>query len=425
VKSYKLIKIYLLLSLLSTTLYTKSIPFENAKGLAVALIKKKTGKSVKAKSKLDKNNPSPNASPHSLNALGVDREYHIVQLEPKGWVIVAADDRVQLLIGYSLESKLDENTSLPPAFIAWMDSINEQIKIAKDTTFEPSSNTSLRKTRSLETSTTSYSVVEPLLTMQWNQTSPYNDLCPMDGDTRSYVGCVATAMSQIMRYHSWPITGEGISSYSHTLGTFSINHANTTYNWINMTDSDKATVSYHAGVSVEMDYSALGSAAYSRDVVRALRDHFRYYTSDLTWRSDMSSDEAWHTRVKDNIDNRLPIYYAGSDPDAGGHAFVLDGYKYGSDGSREYHINWGWGGYADGYFAIDSLTPSTYNFSNEHSAIFDIRPNAMFPTVSNPNPTDGATVAEGMHGQLLRVAVSNATSGKIYYGHTSLHNLNL
>ena len=56
------------------------------------------------------------------------------------------------------------------------------------------------------------------------------------------------------------------------------------------------------------------------------------------------------------IDNELkakrPILYSGQSSD-GGHEFVCDG----SDGKGLYHINWGWGGYQDGYFDLTILQP--------------------------------------------------------------------
>lgn len=57
------------------------------------------------------------------------------------------------------------------------------------------------------------------LTSQWNQNSPYNDLCPElnpGNDTHVPAGCVATAMAQIMYYWQWPNTGKGNESVDYT-----------------------------------------------------------------------------------------------------------------------------------------------------------------------------------------------------------------
>ena len=52
--------------------------------------------------------------------------------------------------------------------------------------------------------------VEPLLKDAWSQYAPYNNMCPLDAQgQRCVVGCVATAMTQVMHYWEWPRRGTG------------------------------------------------------------------------------------------------------------------------------------------------------------------------------------------------------------------------
>ncbi len=115
-------------------------------------------------------------------------------------------------------------------------------------------------------------------------------------------------------------------------------------NWIYSTTDKKVSV----------DDSALYSG--SSDSLSAFKNHFKYNIDSYEHRNS-GSDTYWHGKIKADIDNRLPIYYGGYIPsgDRGDHAFLCDGYRYGSDDSKQYHFNWDWSGVADGWFNIDKL----------------------------------------------------------------------
>jgi len=395
----KLLTTVILFTILVTISDAKNISLDEAKSIAIDLISKKTGKKISIENKLFSSSSTTKKS--SFDLLDKDKEYHIIQLKPKGWAIISSDDRVKPIIGYSLKSQLDETKPLPPAFISWMHQVNNQIKKVKKSKVLSSRNTpALSKSKGKDKGLllkTSYTIVGPLLSTEWGQDSFYNDLCPMDGGNKSLVGCVATAMSQIMRYHSWPSTGSGISSYNHRLGTLTANHSDTNYNWSNMSQNDKAIISYHVGVSVSMDYSSNGSGAYSSEAVRAFRYNFKYNVSELTSKSSMDSD-GWHNRMKSNIDNSQPIYYAGNNSSGNdGHAFVCDGYKYGSDDSKEYHFNWGWDGYANGYFTIENLNPANSNYNDVQEAIFDIKPDLSAVDSDSDGIPDSVEIDNGLN----------------------------
>jgi hypothetical protein len=67
-------------------------------------------------------------------------------------------------------------------------------------------------------------LLELPLTSQWSQVGPYNDQCPdlpPGSGNHTLVGCVGTAMAQVMYYWRWPITGVGSAN-----GTYSYRSTN-------------------------------------------------------------------------------------------------------------------------------------------------------------------------------------------------------
>ncbi|MBO7652750.1 MAG: C10 family peptidase [Bacteroidales bacterium] len=333
-----------------------------------------------------------------------------------GFVIVSADDAAKPILGYSQQGSFDPN-NIPVNARAWLKGYNSEIQYAIDNNIEAGAETrnawnNLRNGNGLAPKSTR--AISQMLTTTWNQAPYYNNLCPYDeqADGRSVTGCVATAMAQVMKYWNWPVRGTGSHSYTSDehpeYGTMSANFGNTTYDWDNMPNALSsssssteinavATLMYHCGVAVEMNYSATGSGAYTISydgyfeycAESAFRNFFGY-NSDLyglyrTTRyidnGDTLTYEAypyseWVSMLKDELDVYRPILYAGAGPD-GGHAFVFDGY----DNNDLFHINWGWGSWEDGYFSIDALEPAaggigggSYQFNIDQKAIFGVEP---------------------------------------------------
>jgi hypothetical protein len=227
-------------------------------------------------------------------------------------------------------------------------------------------------------STKSTAAVVPLIQTKWNQAPYYNELCPLDPETnrRTYTGCVATAMAQIMKYWNYPANGTGFHSYNHeSYGTIPANFGSTTYNWASMpnsitgSNSAVATLMFHCGVSVDMDYGPDGSGAYTSAIAPALKTYFGYSSSAEEKRRSSYTDLQWKELLKTELDAGRPLHYAGYDVNVG-HAFICDGY----DINDLFHFNWGWGGSADGYFAISMLNPFTCEFNSNHKAVIGIQP---------------------------------------------------
>ncbi len=333
--------------------------------------------------------------------------YYVLNMNPGGWVIVAADDAAYPIIAYSPDGTAQRDDA-PPAYLAWMSKVNDSIRAAahagarRSVSGTPSSDPAttliaaawsyldvvnfqppLRTGNAL--GSTVLTAVAPLLATTWSQGTYYNQFCPADNagpDRHALVGCCATAFGQILRYYSHPATGNGSHSYYHpTYGTLSANFGTTTYNWaaiptagsLSTYNSAAATVLSQAGIALDMDYGPSGSGCYPAAIAPAFRNYFRYLADNIVNRSAFS-DAAWIAKIKTDLDARRPVFYVGYG--SGGHAFVLDGYN----DSNYFHFNWGWNGAYDGYFLISNLNPAGYNFNSNQAAVFNIRPATAPPT---------------------------------------------
>ena len=218
-----------------------------------------------------------------------DKAYYYVfnRGENNGFIIVSGDDRAKDILGYSDSGKFDIN-SLPPNFSAWLNFYKDELKYLIEQP-ESTNTSSVQLSESIGTdvrqSTYSTSVAPLLGRIKWDQGSPYNNLCPIINDStseRAATGCVATAMAQVMKYYSWPVSGTGSNTYTPNGFTtsLSVDFSKTTYDWANMTDicnssstaiqkDAVATLMYHAGVSVNMMYGEYSSAS-SLNMAKAL-----------------------------------------------------------------------------------------------------------------------------------------------------------
>ena len=280
------------------------------------------------------------------------------------FVIVSADDRFRPIVGYSDEGPFDtENPS--PELMFYLDKIIEartsgNAVIFDDTDQEWQSVASTGRMLSRNGGRG----VDYICTTKWNQDSPYNLYAPQAGSGpggRCYAGCVATAMSQVMKRWDFPAKGTGNHSYyCYGYGQQSANFGATTYDWEHMPDrlatasqqeiEAVALLMYHCAVAVDMDFSPNGSGASSWSVPDAIGQYFSYSShADIKMR-DHYSLNSWQNMLKEQFDIGWPVYYSGYSND-GGHAFVCDGY----DDNNLFHFNWGWGGSSDGWFVIDEI----------------------------------------------------------------------
>ena len=262
------------------------------------------------------------------------------------------------LVGYA-ENGFFDAENVPPQMQLWLDGYAEYVAAVQS---------GKAKARKILLSDSPSVVVEPLVTTKWNQDAPFNNFAPEYTDDnnntqRCATGCAATAMAQIMKFHNWPEQGVGHYSYEHqSFGTISSNFSEHVYDWTNMIDRYNngeysnvqadavALLMKDCGVSLNMNYGPVsGASIYS--YTPAFKNYFRYSSRTVN-RSGCETAE-FTKIITDELQEGRPIIYCGTGED-GGHAFVVDGY----DTNYFLHVNWGWGGYSDGYFDMNYMDPA-------------------------------------------------------------------
>lgn len=269
------------------------------------------------------------------------------------YVVAPADDRAPALLGYG--SNFDPD-NIPPAMRGWLQEYGRQmVWLAANPGATGDSDPADEDERE---------VIEPMVTTKWNQDNPYNKLCPSDKGGRSVTGCLATAIAQIIKYHEWPAThGTGTHSYEWNNRTLEFDYGSTVFEWDKMLDTYSnttpelqrmavATLMYACGVGVNMNYSSSASGATDVYISSFLVDNMDYDRGAAYLQRDWFEAGEWDNIVYSELKAGRPVLYCGQS-NQGGHAFVCDGYA----GNYYYHINWGWGGYADGNFQLSALNP--------------------------------------------------------------------
>ncbi len=311
-------------------------------------------------------------------------QYYVFNNPEGGWVIIAADDRVNPVIGYSDEGAFIQD-NMPDNLKQWMDGVAATV----DAVRRDGEGVKARPEWAATRRSAPDAEKKELKTALWDQSSPFNSLCPIvtGENVRSVTGCVATSMAIIMRYNRWPAHGNGvIGGYTTAtaktyIAAYSIDNHEYIWDYMPMNNSvgagwsaeqkyQVAQLMHDCGVAVKMDYSSESSSAQSGDMVKALQNFMSYsQSSALISRASYNLDE-WYSIMKREIDAGRVVYYAGSESFA--HAFVCDGYD--TAGSK-LHINWGWGGSSNGFYTLD-LTIPDYNltFSEYQEAVIGIAP---------------------------------------------------
>lgn len=296
----------------------------------------------------------------------------------EGFVIISGDDRTIDVLGYCDKGDFDYD-QLPPNMREWLDDYALQIgQLQQDESII------------VRDAVPTHDKVAQLMKSTWNQGNPYNLACPNYFNLGlSVTGCVATAMAQILYYNrekSVTETQADMPAYTTwtehpTYGRLKVDGipAGSPIDWDNMKDSygsatEKqkmavADLMHYCGVSVNMDYTNSSSGAQSYNVYTALKAYFGYGSSvRYVSYADVSSDTEWDRIIYAEMAAGRPIYISGSNS-GGGHAFVCDGY----DGNLRYHINWGWGGTADGYYYLTNLTPGQQGIGGSNDGYNDYR----------------------------------------------------
>ena len=333
-------------------------------------------------------------------------DYYAFNVKGGGWIIIAGEDRATPVLGYSDRGNLDFNR-LPCTFEALLGSYKREIEYlqAQGDDLVPAAHVTVVKT------------VGPLITSTWGQELPYYLQCPVYQGKYCVVGCVATAMAQVMKFWQYPQSSNAISSfYCYDIRQTVPALPATTFNYSLMLDSychwdwdnsvlvqdtyteaqaqEVAKISRYCGQAVQMGYSPEGSGAYTDDQLAAMKNFGYRSTAQLvqksSWWSSNYTTAQWEAMIKTELNAGRPILYSASDDNgAGGHAFICDGY----DKEGMFHFNFGWYGTCDGWYVSTALNMTHRDgeelyFNSSHQMLIGVEPPEGWEPPVNLQPGD-------------------------------------
>lgn len=335
----------------------------------------------------------------------------------QGFVLVSADENARTILGYADSGHIDA-AHMPANLQFWLQMYADELSNTNASASQPSqSKKAIQRTHRITTESNTYPTIQPILAnVHWGQNAPYNLYTPTILKKKTPTGCAATAIGQIMYKYQYPKTGIGKYSYvtqTHNI-SLSADFETTTYDWENIlpnyekntyTDQQAeavATLIYHLGIAMDMDYTPSGSGSIPSNVFKALVNHFDYDAAYKILPKDYLLQTDMLSQIANELQQGRPVMIAGHTTNQEGHAFVCDGMQ--SDGFL--HINWGWNGLADGYFALSALAPETHGtggsssqlaFTENVTAYIGIQPNkggkpSAFITVDEIERTSEDTI---------------------------------
>ena len=366
-------------------------------------------------------------------------DYYAFNIKGGGFIIVAGEDRAAQVLGYSDKGRIDFN-NLPAPLEDLLKGYKKEIEFLQ--TYKGSD---------LVPAPVSFKAsngVEPLIKTTWGQEDPYDWQCPVYQGQYCVVGCVATAMAQVMNYWQYPTQCDGLSAFnSNGYGRVSALPA-TTFDYSLMLDSychwdwdnsqlvqdiytdaqaqEVAKLGRYCGQAAKMQYSPEGSGAYTWDQLTAMKN-FGYSNNaqDVTkgsggWSwggSNGYSTAQWEAMIKTELDAGRPILYSANDPSAGGHAFICDGYNT----SNYFHFNFGWYGTCDGWYVSTALNMihregDQLKFNSDHEMLIGVEPPAYCIFTTDGISADGGLMVLG------ETISANALNVKL---RTNYNNVNL
>ncbi len=306
-----------------------------------------------------------------------------------GFVVVSGDDRAIPVLGYSDTGTYDP-ANVPPAMQEWLNFLAYEIATLGD----DNGTTYYTPQRALG------SGIAPLLPCNWDQGEPYNALLPnTNGGNKAVTGCVATAMAQVMRFYNWPQNSTAIPDYTtKSQSIYMPSLSATSFEWSSMKNNylanDNGTTAGNAvaklmlycAQAVNMDFQdtqsgGATSSASTNHIPAALKSYFNYANSVHYIKRVNYSRSDWENTLYKELKAGRPVIYRGETMKGGGHAFICDGYD---ATTGLFHINWGWSGGSNGYYALSALTTSvqgtgssegTEGYAMEQAMVIGITPN--------------------------------------------------
>lgn len=275
-----------------------------------------------------------------------------------GYVVVSASGQGPEVLAYSDRGSIGGG-HLPGAMRTMLMSYAAEIRAAASS---PSSE--MTRAASQSTAIPLHDAIAPIISCQWGEEAPYNQMCPMDPYTKTTTptGSIATAMAQALyllrpagctALDNYYITAEGIGLPALDATTFNWDIMRSSYDPNDNSDAAKevARLMRYCGQSVKSNYSAHGTTASEVTALEALKQCFGLSDRmSLKNRSEYTSLQ-WDNLIYNELKDGRPVMLCGKSSDSM-RAFLCDGY----DGAGLYHINWGMAGQGDGYFMLSNLT---------------------------------------------------------------------
>lgn len=294
-----------------------------------------------------------------------------------GYVVVAGDDMVKdAVLGYADSGTFAEG-DMPENLRWWLAEYDRQIAYMQQHKAEFENSATATDGAA---ATNKYKEILPLVKAKWNQDYPYNMKCPVVNGKQCPTGCVATALAQIMYYNKWPETG--IGTYGGT------DYAALHFDWDNMVDDYSkgstpesreavSTLMAALGNAMDMCYDQGASGTTNEEAYNGIVRNFGYTKALVVARESM--EPAWDKYIYYELSQNRPVYYSGATAQFEGHAFVCDGFR---DGFL--HINWGWGGVAEGYFRSSAMNPPVQGIGGSKGDGFNFY-QEIITNLYNPN----------------------------------------
>lgn len=363
--------------------------------------------------------------------------YYVIYLDPEGFIIVAADDLIEPIIGFAPTGRFDPSSSNPLGALVSNDIPGRLARVAgvkaalargpileaKTKWDRLYSFDQLALAQPLGLTTVSDIRVAPLIQTKWDQTTAggnacYNYYTPpyAEGTAVNYpCGCVATAMGQLMRYYQFPVNGVGtavfnimIKGSSSTRSLRGGEGSGGAYIWSDMvldpaagvTDPQRHAIGAlcaDAGVAVNMDYGDDAYGGSGTDTLKAkdaFVNTFGYANARKGYSSGSTIGPGLNGMTNPNLDSGCPVLLGITDG-SNGHAVVCDGYGYNLN-TLYHHLNLGWSGSYTAWYNLPAIDAGGYSFNSVYKCIYNVWPSGTGEIISGRVTDSSGTPLSGV-----------------------------
>lgn len=383
----RLLSILILLSFVAASAFADEVQFKEASDCArafFAMAQKKPVNSVSVK----------NVAYSKIMKSGNDKPafYVFNNASGKGFVIISADDNARAVLAYSKDQSFSPSTKMQSNILQWLVGLEKQISYVRSSKIKASKESAEEWKTLRNMSGWDVRPIVLLNTALWNQGIPYCWQCPVVGGYYCVTGCVQTATAILMKYYNHPSgpTQDIVGGYY--LGADESGQwvsktvpASRRYDWDNMLDDYNngysnvqgnavAALMADLGVMQNAMYTTSSTGAYSFNLSDNLIQYMGYNKNARYRMRDNYSTKDWTDMLRADLDASHPVIYGGIS-NSGGHCFIVDGYAE----NDFFHINWGWGGMSNGFFAIDVFQSDVQGIGgNTDGSAFSFNQDAQF-----------------------------------------------